>query len=117
MQRRKLPSILRNSRGKRFVSKNAARHADVRYPRRAAPKVAQPVAQSYDRLFDLWSGFERMAIGSAAGFLQAGRIVPLITSPPLTNAQRAGGNEPRGGLDAALPDGLHRSQTTMARRF
>jgi hypothetical protein len=75
------------------------------------------VAQRYDLLFDLWSGFERMAIGSAAGFLQAGRIVLLITSPPLTNAQRAGGEEPRGGLDAAFPDRLHRSQTTMARRF
>jgi hypothetical protein len=115
MQRRKLPSILRNSRGKRFVSKNAARYADVRYPRRS--EGGQPVAQSYDLLFDLWSGFERMAIGSAAGFLQAGRTVLLITSPPLTNAQRAGGKEPRGGLDAALPDGLHRSQTIMARRF
>jgi hypothetical protein len=75
------------------------------------------VDQSYDLRFDLWSGFERMAIGSAAGFLQAGKIVLLITSPPLTNVQRAGGKEPRGGLDAALPDGLHRSQTTMARQF
>jgi hypothetical protein len=75
------------------------------------------VAQSYDLLFDLWSGVERTAIGSAAGFLQAGRIMLLITSPALTNAQRAGGKEPRGGLDAALPDGLHRSRTTMARRF
>ena len=41
------------------------------------------MAQSYDLRFDLWSGFERMAIGSAAGFLQAGRIVLLITSPHL----------------------------------
>src|ERR1700722_19947940 len=85
MQRRKLPSILRNSRGKRFVSKNAAPYADVRYARRS--EGGQPVAQRYDLLFDLWSGFEQMAIGSAAGFLQAGRIVLLITSPPLTNTQ------------------------------
>jgi hypothetical protein len=75
------------------------------------------VAQSYDLLFDLWSDFERMAIGSAAGFLQARKTVLLITSPPLANAQRAGGKEPRGGLDAALPGRLHRSQTTIARRF
>jgi hypothetical protein len=115
MRRHKLPSILRNSRSNRFVSKNAARYADVRYARRS--EGGQPVAQRYDLLFDLWSGFERMAIGSAAEFLQAGRTVLLITSPPLTNAQRAGGKEPRGGLDSALSDRLHRSQTTMARRF
>jgi hypothetical protein len=34
MRRHKLPSILRNSRGKRFVSKNAARYAEISAPLR-----------------------------------------------------------------------------------
>jgi hypothetical protein len=69
----------------------------ARQPRRS--ESGQPAAQRYDLLFDLWSGFERMA-GSATVFLQTGKTMLLITSPPLTNGQRAGGKEPRARTDS-----------------
>src|SRR5579859_2462426 len=41
---------------------------------------------------------------SAAVFLQAGRAALLVASPPLAHGERAGAEEPGGGLDAALAD-------------
>src|SRR5579859_6856382 len=40
----------------------------------------------------------------AAVFLQAGRAALLVASPPLAHGERAGAEEPGGGLDAALAD-------------
>ena len=74
-------------------------------PRRS--EGGQFFSQRYDLLFERCSRFERMAMRSAAMFLQAGRTVLLVPPPPLTDGQRAGGKEPRGGLDAPLPNGFH----------
>ena len=54
-----------------------------------------------------------MAMRSATVFLQTGRTVLLVPPPPLTHGQRAGSKKPRGGLDAALPNGFHQAQTMV----
>src|SRR5579863_9047338 len=61
-------------------------------------------AQGEDLLLDLGRSFLRRAMRSAAVFLQAGRAALLVASPPLAHGERAGAEEPGGGLDAALAD-------------
>src|ERR1700682_238327 len=52
-------------------------------------------------------------MSSAGVFEQAGRAVLQEAAQPLAHGRRGGGEEPRGGLDAALLGALHQAQAMV----
>ena len=74
-------------------------------------------SESENLLLDLGRGLPRRVMRSAAVFLQARRAVLPVSSPPLTDGEGGGEEEPCGGLDAPLPDGLDQSQAVVVGAF
>ena len=68
----------------------------------ASAEGGQGLTQLDQRRFQSGRCFQRLSMTSAGVLRQAGRAVLLETAPPFADGGHGGGEEPRGGFDAAL---------------
>ena len=79
----------------------------------ASAKTVQRFAQLDELGFQSCRRLEVLMVSGAGVFEQAGRAVLQEAAQPLAHGRRGGGEEPRGGFDAALFGTLHQAQAMV----
>jgi len=77
------------------------------------PESGQMAAQGDGPLFEVGRSLVRAVVRSPGVLPQPGQTLLLIASPPLAHGECTGGEQPGGGLDAALANRLDQAQAMV----
>ena len=83
----------------------------------AGAEGRQSFAQLEQLSFDVARSFVRLLVASPGELAQAGRAVLLVAAQPFANGGHGGGEQPCGGLDAALLGALDQPQAMVVGVF